>query len=178
MPEAPVDPYDVAIVLGARVEDDGSPSPAMARRVRHAVHLLNDGRVRALLMTGGATTSAVAEAWAMRELAVAAGADPAAIHLEDRARNTIQNAIFSARLLRDRGWRRAVVVTDSFHLPRTWYIFRRFGLRVALSGARPDRPSADWWLALAREVFAIPWTVLRVEKTRLVWRRWILSDRG
>lgn len=159
--------YDVAIVLGARIESDGTPSPAMARRVIHAVDLLHRGCVGALLMTGGATTTVTPEAWAMRQLALDAGAPPEFVHVEDKALNTIENALYSAPLVRLHNWKRLVVVTDSFHLPRARYIFRRFGLAVEMSGARPKRPSRDWWLAHLREAAAIPWTILRVEKALL-----------
>lgn len=163
-----VDPYDVAIVLGARIQDDGTPSPAMARRVGHAVALLHAGAVQALLMTGGATTSPVPEALLMRDLALAAGAADKAVHVEARALNTIQNALFTAPIAQANGWRRLLVVTDTFHVPRAWYVFRRFGLPAAMAGVKPEAPSLDWWLAHGREAAALPWTVLRVEARMLV----------
>ncbi|MCR6628833.1 MAG: YdcF family protein [Magnetospirillum sp.] len=159
----PVDAFDVAIILGARIDPDGTPSPAMVRRVSHGVALLHGGRAGALLMTGGATTSAVPEARVMREIALDLGAPAERVHLEEEAANTIQNALFSARILHRQGWRRALVVTDSFHRPRTRYIFRRFGLSVAVAGVRPEQPTRDWWLAHLREAAALPWTILRVE---------------
>lgn len=162
-----VDAYDVAIILGARLRDDGTPSPALARRVGRGVELIHAGRAGALLMTGGVTGAAVSEARVMRELAVAAGVPAALIHLEERSRNTIQNARFSAPIVREQGWRRVLVVTDSFHCPRTAYIFRRCGLAAAITGVRPDAPAAEWWLAHMREAVALPWTILRVEAQRL-----------
>jgi len=164
MPTPPVDPYHVAIVLGARIEPDGTPSPAMVRRVELGLRLLQQGRTDALLMTGGATTSATPEAWTMRDLALAAGAPAGRVHVEDRALNTIQNALFSAPLIAGQGWSRLLVVTDTFHCLRARYIFRRFGLAVDMAGARPQAPSRDWWLAHLREAAALPWTVLRVER--------------
>lgn len=167
MSRAVVDAYDVAIILGARLRDDGTPSPALARRVEHGIGLVRNGQARALLMTGGTTSGAIAEAWVMRDLALAAGVPENLVRIEDRALNTIQNALFSAPLVRAAGWRRVLVVTDSFHRLRTRYIFRRFGLAVAVAGVRPDQPSAQWWLAHLREAAALPWTMLRVEARRL-----------
>lgn len=167
MSDGSVDAYDVAIILGARVRPDGSPSPALVRRVNHGVELLRAGRVGALLMTGGVTGVAVAEAVVMRALALAAGVPSTLIHMEDRARNTIENALLTAPVMRAAGWRRALVVTDSFHGIRAGYIFRRFGLRVTVAGVRPDRPTAQWRLAHIRELCAMPWTILRVESRLL-----------
>ena len=103
----------------------------------------------------------------MRALALADGVDPDRVHVEDRARNTIENALFSAPLVRAQGWRRLVVVTDAFHVPRARYVFRRLGLPADWASVRPARPSARWWLAHAREVAALPWTVWRVEAALL-----------
>lgn len=87
--------------------------------------------------------------------------------MEDKALNTIQNAVRSATMANAMGWTRLLVVTDTFHVLRARYIFRRFGLMADMAGARPDRPSRDWWLAHLREMAALPWTVIRVERARL-----------
>lgn len=169
MRRAAVEPYDAAIVLGAKIAADGSPSPAMARRVAHGAALVRSGHARTLLMSGGATTHAVAEAHVMRGLALAHGVPEAALHIEDRSRNTIENALLSAPIAAAFGWRRLVVVSDAYHLPRALYIFRRFGLNAAGSAASlPDRPGKEWWLAHLREAGAFAWTVIRVERRLLL----------
>ena len=160
--------FDAAIVLGAMVRPDGSPSRALERRVRHAVALALAGRVHHLLMTGGPVRHPLPEAWAMRELAVAAGLAPERVVVEDRARNTIDNARLSAVIVAERGWRRLAVVTDAYHLPRALYVFRRFGVTAAGLPAFPaGLPASEWWLSCLREAGALPWTVLRVERRRL-----------
>lgn len=166
MPPA-VDIHDVAIILGARADADGEPSPAMRRRVSHGVSLILNGQARNLLMTGGATSGRVTEARLMCELARSQGIDASRIVLEERARNTIENALYSKAILSERNWRRALVVTDSFHLPRAWYVFRRLGVSVAMAAVRPATPSRQWWLAHGREIAALPWTILRVEALRI-----------
>lgn len=163
----PVDGYDVALVLGARLRDDGTPSPVLVRRVEHGAELLKAGAVGHLLMSGGPTSPGGTEAAVMRDLALAAGAGAELITVERRALNTIQNALFCRGILRRRNWRRVLVVTDAFHVPRSRYIFARLGLAVTVIGVRPARPSAQWWLAHLREAAALPWTVLRVEAFRL-----------
>lgn len=163
----PVDGYDVAVVLGARLRADGTPPPALVRRVARGVELLRAGTVGHLLMSGGPTGAAGVEAAVMRDIALAAGVPAGRIAVERRALNTIQNALFCRVLLRRRDWRRVLVVTDSFHVPRTRYIFARLGLAVAVSGVRPERPSTQWWLAHLREAAALPWTLLRIEAFRL-----------
>ncbi|MDA8231934.1 MAG: YdcF family protein [Magnetospirillum sp.] len=160
--------FDAAIVLGAKVGADGSPSQALERRVSHAVALVRAGRVAHLLMSGGAVGHPLPEAQVMRELAVTRGMAPERISVEDRSRNTIENARLSAAIAAARGWRHLALVTDAYHLPRALYIFHRLGVPVAGFGARPPGGGGrGWWTASLREAVALPWTVLRVEAARL-----------
>lgn len=169
MQDPSVEPFDAAIVLGAAVAPDGSPSPALLRRVRHGVKLVRHGRALNLLMSGGPVAHPLPEAHLMRDIALAEGLPPEAVHVEDRSRNTIQNARLSAPVAAAMGWRRLVVVTDAYHLPRALYVFRRTGLTVAGSAAPPPvRRGKEWWLAYLREASALPWTVLRVERSLLL----------
>lgn len=117
-------------------------------------------------MSGGPVSHPTPEAWAMRDLALSLGLAAARVEIEDRARNTIENALHTRPILAARGWRRVLVVTDAYHLPRALYVFRRLGVMAEGAGARPSRRRAEWVLAWLREVAALPWTVARVERRR------------
>jgi uncharacterized SAM-binding protein YcdF (DUF218 family) len=121
---------DAIVVLGCRVDDVGLPSQRMRRRVALAVALYRDGRAPLLVLSGGGL-GPVAEAAAMRDLALAAGIPAAALLLEPDSRDTLANAINTARLLKAAGKSRIVLVTDRLHLPRAALLFRRAGLDIA-----------------------------------------------
>lgn len=161
-------PFDAAIILGALLRPDGSPGPALLRRVAHGIRLAQSGRVTHLVMSGGAVGHPVPEALVMRDLALAAGVPPERVHVETEALNTIGNALHSRRMAEEKGWTRVLVVTDAWHMPRALYAFRRLGLRVRAAPAWPESsPKGQWYLAWAREAFALPWTVIRVERRLL-----------
>ncbi|WP_245651116.1 YdcF family protein [Paramagnetospirillum marisnigri] len=167
---ASVDRFDAAIVLGAMVRADGRPSPALARRVAHGVRLAQAGTVGHLLMSGGPVRHPRPESLVMRDLALAAGLAPERILTEETSVNTIGNARESRPMVEARGWTRLLLVSDACHLPRAIYVFRRLGLAVSPAPVWPEGlPRAEWWLAWAREAAALPWTVLRVERSRLGW---------
>lgn len=157
--------YDAAIVLGAMVHPDGRPSAAMTRRVARACGLVRDGMVGQLLMSGGPVAHPIPEAHVMRGLALKEGLEPGRLLVEDRSRNTIENARLSAPLVAAEGWRSLLMVTDAYHVPRALYVFARFGLKVTAAAAWPERPGREWWAAWAREAAALPWTAIRVERT-------------
>lgn len=117
---------DVVVVLGARVEPDGTASPVLAARVQHAVKVLRQRDV--LLFSGGIGTHGASEASVARDLAVQLGVEPERCLLEEESHSTFQNAEFSIRLLQERfpeGFN-VVLVSDPYHLPRARRLFERF----------------------------------------------------
>ena len=83
----------------------------------------------------------------MRELAVALGGRSRRIVIEDQARNTFENAVYAGRIIRERGWRQVVLVTDDFHVPRARFVFFQLGLDVAADGVpRHAGASRRSWL--------------------------------
>lgn len=97
----------------------------------------------------------------MRRLALAAGLPEAALVVEPASRNTWENACETSALLRRRGLRRIVLVSDRAHLLRAALLFRLAGLEIAArAGVRPR--SALWELgAFCREIAALPKSLMR-----------------
>jgi uncharacterized SAM-binding protein YcdF (DUF218 family) len=50
--------------------------------------------------------------------------------LEDRSRNTVENAVFSKAMAQPKPGERWLLVTSAFHLPRAMGIFRKAGFEV------------------------------------------------
>lgn len=134
-PDAPI-----GVVLGAGAAPDGWANPMLVERVCRGVAERKEGRVGALLMSGGYTSGHIAEAEMMRAVAVLAGVPASAVWLERSAVNTMENAGFSVRLAKARGASRARLVTHRSHLPWALETFRRAGEGwwVSLSTAEAD----------------------------------------
>jgi uncharacterized SAM-binding protein YcdF (DUF218 family) len=165
MPPKPGSPRngdaDAIIVLGCALRG-GAPSPALARRVGCAVALLRQGRAPCLVLAGGG--DGPTEATAMRDIARREGIADAAILLEQRSRNTYENAVETARLLHERGFRRIILVTDRYHLPRARMLFRAAGHAIVASVHPPSRGILREWPLYLREAAAfVPslWRLLR-----------------
>lgn len=123
-------PFDVIIVLGAAQREDGSPGPAMDRRVRHAVTCLKIGLGNYLMFSGGITKSSVSECETMVSLASELGVQSNRIIPENQSSRTLENAAFCAKILREKNLSRCLLVTDGFHMPRALMTFRAFGVDV------------------------------------------------
>lgn len=156
-------PYDVIIVLGAAVWPGGRPSPALRRRMAHAVRLWQAGQGQYLLLTGGLGQHAPTEARVMQHLARAAGVPQHCIVLEEQATSTFESAVYCSRLCAQQHWQRALLVTDRYHLPRAWLSFRSVGLQVHGSGTRSRlHPWRKAYYARGRELPAVLWYIVRI----------------
>ena len=107
-----------------------------------AIRLLQEGAAPLLLLSGGGD-GPVPEAEIMRRMALARGVPEAALLVEPGSRDTVENARETARLLRSRGGRSVLLVSDRAHLPRAALLFRLAGLRVAGRAGVPP-PSIRW----------------------------------
>jgi uncharacterized SAM-binding protein YcdF (DUF218 family) len=115
---------DVLVVLGAALAADGSLGPALAERVEAGVEAWKRGVAPRLLMTGAL------EASAMKQRAVELGVPEEAIWIEHTALTTRENALFSGEILRQKGVRRALIVTQPYHRARGAAAFRRLGIEA------------------------------------------------
>lgn len=133
----PDPPYDAVIVLGgatevrtSRVSGQVELNAAGERLVR-AAELLRRGDARMALLSAGRIRPVPgdpSEAAQAREVLVALGIAPERLVLEEASRNTRENAVETARLVRARGWRRVLLLTSAYHVPRALGCFRAVGL--------------------------------------------------
>ncbi|HSB88480.1 MAG TPA: ElyC/SanA/YdcF family protein [Anaerolineales bacterium] len=139
-PHAPV-----AIVFGAGLRRDGTPTLVLADRVAAAVELYRQGRVDRILLTGSVRGPGYDEAGAMAALAVELGAPAEALWVDTGGVRTAS----SCQRARDVfGVTQALLVTQAFHLPRALALCDSMGIRaqgVAADLSRYGSRSRRWW---------------------------------
>jgi uncharacterized SAM-binding protein YcdF (DUF218 family) len=147
-------PAEAIVVLGCRLKPDGTASAALARRVARGIALFRQGAAPLLVLSGGGA-GRVPEAEIMRHIALAAGVPEAALLVEPRSRNTLENARETARLLTARGLRSILLVSDRIHLPRAALLFRCAGLTIAGWAAPPSPALPRTAMPVLRELAAL-----------------------
>ncbi|MBJ6761719.1 YdcF family protein [Myxococcaceae bacterium JPH2] len=129
--------YDAVIVLGGGLDPSASERTgqpeynAAVERVLRGFELLRAGRARQVLLSGGSLDprpEAVVEADVLAKQLQEWGIAPERIITEGRSRNTRENALESARIIRERGWRSLLLVTSAAHMPRAAGCFAAVGL--------------------------------------------------
>lgn len=161
-----------ALILGAPIRPDGTPSAAMARRARHAAALYRDGVVKRLIASGGATRTeghtTRTEAEVMAQICHAEGVPRAHIFLDETANSTAENIAHALPLMRDHGLRLDVLVTDRFHAPRAKLVARAYGLCPHTSCPAPHGSGPRALIrGYLREAVALPIYALRYRRGRL-----------
>ncbi len=160
---------DAVICLGGGMSYNGwnRAGPASARRALTCAELVQDG-VAPLAVFTGTGNGVMSAGEAMANLAAENGLPAEAIVIEARARSTMQNAVLSYALLPDAP-DRVVIVSDPFHLPRSWIIFTLLGeAEVDVYAARmaysyDDGPDARSYLQWTlRESVAVWANVARI----------------
>ncbi|HEY3871444.1 MAG TPA: ElyC/SanA/YdcF family protein [Actinocrinis sp.] len=122
--DAPAEP--VGIVFGAAVDGD-DPSPYLASRLDVAIALWRAGKIKVFLVTGDHASAAYDEPQAMRDYLIRHGV-PAGLIVEDGAGfDTWQSC---ARAKQVFGVSRAIVVSQSFHVPRAVFLCRAAGIEA------------------------------------------------
>jgi uncharacterized SAM-binding protein YcdF (DUF218 family) len=104
-----------------------------AERMTATVELARRYPRARLVYSGGSSALFVArgpEAAVARQLFERLGIEPARIELEDRSRNTVENAAFSKRVAAPKPGERWLLVTSASHMPRAIGTFRRVGFPV------------------------------------------------
>jgi uncharacterized SAM-binding protein YcdF (DUF218 family) len=123
--------YDVAVVLA------GSPA-----RIVAGADVVRRGRARYLLYSGELDA---AESAAVRSDLIARGVPGDRVVIEDRSRNTRENATESARVIAARGWRSILLVTSAAHVERAAGCFHRIGLRPDVLPVTDTAPLLHVW---------------------------------
>jgi uncharacterized SAM-binding protein YcdF (DUF218 family) len=102
---------------------------------------------------------------------------PPRLRLEDRSRNTLENAVFTADLVKPRRDQRWVLVTSAFHMPRARALFEAQGFRIIpRPGDFRTIGSQDRW-----EIFGKPSDGLRrldvaAKEWVGLWIAWLRGD--
>ena len=151
---------DVIIVLGAALTIEGEPYLALTRRSEHAAELWKKHDAERIICTGGIGPHVRiprSEADGCRDVLMRAGVPRTAILLEETSRSTEEQALNTHKMMVEHGWKRAILVSDSYHVFRAGYIVRSMGINVVLSPvpvAEIQSP-AFYVVSVVREVMAL-----------------------
>ncbi|MDO8469359.1 MAG: YdcF family protein, partial [Candidatus Peribacter sp.] len=143
------------LVFGAAVHKGSLPGPGIARRVKTATRLYHEGLLQHIILTGGKGEPGVAsEAEVMRDVAVKEGIPAGDLTLEEQARSTWENLLYSRPLT---GSCTTIIgISDRYHLARISFMAQVQGWKGF--STLPSDLEAPWYFefrSISREVAAL-----------------------
>lgn len=136
--------YTWGIVLGGgmiRPNDDEQTNKInvgeTADRFIQPILLYKAGKIKKILITGGNTSIGKLkvdkghETNDVKQLMISMGVNPKDIYIETKARNTRENALYSAQLLKNYLKKEEILlITSAMHMPRSIRCFEKVGFEV------------------------------------------------
>src|SRR5574341_213649 len=117
----------LAIVFGAGLRRDGTPTAILRDRVETAASLYLSGKVEKLLMSGDGQFEGYNEPEAMRQFALSLGVPNDGIVLDYAGKRTYDTCYRAKAVY---GVKSALLVTQKFHLPRALFLCNALGLNA------------------------------------------------
>lgn len=143
-----VPPHDVAIIFGAQVYDDGTPAPFTAARLELGAALYQQGKAKVLVVSGNNSADHNHETTSMRRYLQTKGV-PASKIVEDVAGNDTYDTCIRAR--DTFGLASAILVTQTYHLPRAIAACRSVGMDAVGVGDDTVKGHDFWPVGVVRE---------------------------
>jgi SanA protein len=164
-----------ALILGAGVRSDGSPSSILKDRVQRGVELYKAGKVKKLIMSGDNRFVHYNEPDVMVKLALDLGVPQQDVFADYAGRRTYDSCWRAKHIFSQD---RITIVSQSFHITRAMFVCEQLGIHTQAVKAdiSPYAPRQwAWWtfrdmISLLKSVFDIyiwPPKVIRGEKITL-----------
>jgi vancomycin permeability regulator SanA len=154
--DAPLTP--VALVLGAQVNPDGTPSSFLAARLDLAKRLYDAGRVEMIIVSGDDLAPEFDEPAAMYHYLINAGVPAEKVIIDPGGFDTYESCLRAMHIF---NLSELIIVTQSYHLVRAVATSRALGadaIGVGDDSARQHRLA--WWRGTIRDQLACVKTVV------------------
>jgi vancomycin permeability regulator SanA len=120
---------DDAVILGNKVNTDGSLSERLKARVDHGLKLYQNGRVKTLIVSGGLGKEGFYEGDKMKEYLVKNGVPESQILVDNFGDNTEATVRNTLKMKDSTAFNSLIVVSQYFHATRTKMLYRKHGFK-------------------------------------------------
>ncbi|REG88351.1 uncharacterized SAM-binding protein YcdF (DUF218 family) [Algoriphagus antarcticus] len=144
-----------------------------ADRITHALQLYQEGKIKKILITGGRGLNPVnpqSEAEVLKRFLLMTGVPEADVMIEERSKNTRENALFTEAFLQEKGIdvnQEFMLITSAFHMKRSKGCFDKVGLRT--ESFPTDYYSSDTKFDIPTLFFPDPYSIFIWHKLVKEW---------
>jgi len=138
---------DMAVILGNKVNTDGTLSERLKQRVDCGLELYKKGRVQKILVSGGLGKEGFYEGTQMKAYLIEKGVPDTAIAIDDFGNNTLATIENTLKLQDSLNFKTIIVVSQYFHVTRTKMLFKKHHFK--------DVSSVSPWYFEIRDLYSI-----------------------
>ncbi len=146
---------DIAVVLGNEVYAGGAPSEALQARLDEGIDIYRRHLAGIIIVSGGVGKSGYNEATVMARYLREHAIPENKIIIDTAGVNTRATAINTGRIMKEKHFHSAIIVSQYYHLPRCILAFHQAGISH-FHATYPARFFPRDILALMREAAALP----------------------
>ncbi|MBB6452740.1 vancomycin permeability regulator SanA [Salirhabdus euzebyi] len=146
-----LNPVDVAVVLGNKVEKNGEPSARLKARLDKTVDFYNKEYYSNIIVSGGIGEEGFDEAKVMKDYLIENGIPHETIIEDNNGYNTYRTASNARRIADKYRFDSVMVITQYFHITRTELAFKQQGFE-SISSAHAEIVELRDVYSILREV--------------------------
>lgn len=149
------DKSDCIIVLGCSVYYT-TPSPFLEARLSEGLELYNKGYGNYIIVSGGrGKGESISEAQAMKNYLISRGVNASKIFMDDNSMSTKDNLVNSSSIMKEKGLKTAVIVSNKYHLKRVSLIAKELHIEASYAGVFVSEHQGHEIKGYLREIPAI-----------------------
>lgn len=144
---------DVALILGNKINEDGTLSERLIKRLECGIDLYKNHQVKRLIVSGGLGKEGFYEGSKMKEYLMKQDIPDTCIIVDDNGDDTEASVDNTLNMNDSMHFKSITVVSQYFHVTRTKMLFKRRGFEIVYS-ASPNYYEWGDLYSLVREFFA------------------------
>jgi vancomycin permeability regulator SanA len=118
---------DIAVILGNKVNEDGTLSKRLQKRLECGLGLFKNARVQRILVSGGFGKEGFYEAEKMKVFLIDNGVPDSLILIDNYGVNTLATVKNTLNINKKMHFKSIIVVSQFYHVTRTKMLFRKLG---------------------------------------------------
>ncbi|GAA0725467.1 YdcF family protein [Clostridium malenominatum] len=143
------------IILGCSVYGE-TPSPFLKKRIEEGYRLHKEGVVDYIIPSGGQGPGEnISEAEAMKRYLLNKGVKEELIIKEDLSTSTMENLQECKKIMEEKGFEKAIIVSNKFHLKRASLMAKEVGIDGSYSGVFVEEYKSKEIYYFFREILAL-----------------------
>jgi len=120
----PPEKADAIVVFAGGVGESGKAGQGYEERVKYAVELFKQGYSGHLIFSSGYIYT-LKEPAVMKAVATSLGVPEQAMILEEEAKNTLENVLYTSEILKRQNWKSILLISSPYHMRRAYLVWKK-----------------------------------------------------